>query len=140
MFINTSGLFGVGLDSNVNRRGEMLFISIDSTVSSSNFGELNPSNGTARMAGCASTTRGIFGGGQMPDGFGGSTAIDVIQLVNIGTTGNATEFGDLTVARQIFAGCSYSTRGRFGGRKTDTETIEHMTRASTGDATEFGSQ
>jgi hypothetical protein len=135
---NTRGIFGGGQDSNFNRRGEMLYITIASTGNTSNFGELNPSNGTARMAGCASTTRGIFGGGHMADGYGGSTAIDVIQYVTIASTGNATDFGDLTVARQLLAGCSSSTRGIFGGGNPDTDTIDYITIASTGNATDFG--
>ena len=51
---------------------------------------------------CSSHTRGVFGGGQSP------AAINVIQYVTIATTGNATDFGDLTWAggyRSGFSDC-----------------------------------
>jgi len=37
--------------------------------------------------------RAIFGGGQTP------SQINIIEYVNIGSTGDATDFGDLSVAR-----------------------------------------
>lgn len=48
----------------------------------------------------ASETRGLFGGGQTP------TKINVIEFVTISTAGNATDFGDLTVARRFTMGLS----------------------------------
>lgn len=43
---------------------------------------------------------GLFGGGY------GSAASNVIDYVTIASTGNATDFGDLTVARYYLAGLS----------------------------------
>ena len=66
------------------------------------FGDL-PVSGDARAGrlGCSSVTRGITAGG------GGSPAKDdSINYVSITTGGTATDFGDLTVARQYGAGCS----------------------------------
>ena len=48
----------------------------------------------------ASHTRGLCGGGQTP------TKINVIEFVTIATTGNAADFGDLTVSRRFCAGFS----------------------------------
>ena len=78
------------------------------------------------------STRGVFGGGQ-PN-------TNVIQYVTIQSTGNATDFGDLTTAR--FApgsGCS-STRGVFAGGETPSQSnvIDYITIAATGNATDFG--
>ena len=46
-------------------------------------------------------TRGLFGGGATP-----SDETDRIDFVNISTTGNTTDFGDLTVARRFPMGFS----------------------------------
>ena len=43
---------------------------------------------------------GLFGGGITP------AESDTIEFINIATTGNATDFGDLTVARLAGAACS----------------------------------
>jgi len=50
------------------------------------------------LASCSNGTRGLFGGGAGPS--------NVIDYVTIQTTGNATDFGDLTVARGELASCS----------------------------------
>lgn len=79
--------------------------------------------------------RGIFGGGgEPPDGE------DVIDYVNISSTGNAIDFGNLNVARSNLASCSSSTRGLWAGgygpgRRVD---IDFVTISSTGNATDFG--
>ena len=84
------------------------------------------------MAGCSSSTRGLFGGGY--------TNSNVIDYVTIATTGNATDFGDLTVGRYYLAGCSSSTRGLFGGGYVSPASIadDDVTLASTGNDTDFG--
>jgi hypothetical protein len=79
--------------------------------------------------------RGLFGGGNT----GSST--NVIDYVTIASTGNATDFGDLTAARYGLAACSYSTRGLFGGGFTGSNNsnfIDYVTIASTGNAIYFG--
>ena len=79
--------------------------------------------------------RGIFGGGgEPPDGE------DVIDYVNISSTGNAIDFGNLTDARSNLASCSSSTRGLWAGGYGPNRrvTIDFVTIASTGNATDFG--
>ena len=78
--------------------------------------------------------RGLFGGGDS------GTLSNVIDYVTIATTGNATDFGDLTVARGYLASCSSSTRGLFGGGESTgySNVIDYVTIASTGNATDFG--
>ena len=63
------------------------------------FGEL-PVSGSACAGrlGCSSVTRGLTAGGGGPD--------NSINYMNIATFGDASDFGDLTVARQYGAGCS----------------------------------
>ena len=55
--------------------------------------------------------RAVYGGGSV---FGG-TPQDVMAYIAIPTTGNATDFGDLTQARRSIAGCSSGSRGVFAG-------------------------
>ena len=60
--------------------------------------------------------------------------------MTIASTGNAQDFGDLTVARWALAGMSNSTRGTFAGGATpsDKNEIDFITIASTGNAADFG--
>ncbi len=51
------------------------------------------------MAGCADPTRAVFAGGE-------NSYDNTIQYLTIDSTGNSTDFGDLTVGRAGFSGCS----------------------------------
>ena len=81
-------------------------------------------------------TRGLFGGGYTP------SATDVIDYINIDTTGNAIDFGDLTDTHNVSKG-STSSRVRAvwvgGGQEPNTQTAsgEHITISSTGNSTQF---
>ena len=78
--------------------------------------------------------RGVFMGGQK-DGTG---VFDIIDYVNIASTGNAVDFGNLLAAEQEGNAFSSSTRGfHFGGDPADNE-IETIVFASTGNATDYG--
>ena len=86
----------------------------------------------------SSPTRGVAAGG-----YGGSPAgyLNIIDYITIASTGNATDFGDLTVARNSLAAGSSSVRGIFSGggdAGSDYNTIDYVTIASTGDAADFG--
>jgi hypothetical protein len=66
-----------------------------------------------------------------------------ISYVTIASTGNATEFGDLTQQRYILAGTSSSITGVFAGGYNISvgdrvNTIDYITIATTGGATDFG--
>jgi hypothetical protein len=78
--------------------------------------------------------RGIFGGGYT------TTPTSVIDYVTIATTGNASFFGNLTLARRYLAACSNGERGVFGSGYTTTTSsrIDYITIATTGDAINFG--
>jgi hypothetical protein len=54
---------------------------------------------------------GLFGGGDVGGGYS-----NVIDRVAISTTGNAVDFGDLSVRRNNTGAASSSTRGVLGGR------------------------
>tara|TARA_Y100000004_G_scaffold148759_1_gene170392 strand:- start:79 stop:2295 length:2217 start_codon:yes stop_codon:yes gene_type:complete len=106
------------------------YITITSTGNSTEFGNLQTQK--SAVAGCASSTRGIFGGGH--------STTNQIDYITILSTGNASDFGDLSVARRYASGLSNSTRGVFGGGSTgsNSDVIDYITIASTGNATDFG--
>ena len=82
--------------------------------------------------------RGIFAGGVT------TVATKTIDYITISTTGNATDFGDLTVPKVGMTGTSNGTNGRgifAGGQNstpTDLDVIDYITILSPGTATDFG--
>jgi len=116
------------------------FITIATTGNSSNFGSLT--NAVRMAAGFASTTRGCRIGGYS-DGGGGDPAgtFNIIDFVTIATTGNATDFGDLTVGRAYLAGINNGVKGLAAGGvdvSANSNVIDFVTIASTGNASDFG--
>jgi hypothetical protein len=81
------------------------------------------------LGGCASSTRGVFGG---------SSASAVMDYITIATTGNAISFGTMSVTKGSYGSCSSSSRGLFGGGSGGSSTIEYITIATTGNGTSFG--
>ena len=79
--------------------------------------------------------RALFAGG-----LAGGSYSNVIDYVTIGTTGNATDFGNLTTSRDALAAVSSDSRGVFAGGDTGTKSnvIDYVTIASTGNAADFG--
>ena len=57
--------------------------------------------------------RGMFFGGR--DGVNNDLAFNVIQYISIDTTGNATDFGDLSTTRHRFGALSGGGRAVSGG-------------------------
>ncbi len=84
----------------------------------------------------AASARGVFGAGFMNP----ATHYNTLDYITISTTGNATDFGDLTVARERPSACASPTRGVWGGGNTPSalNTIDYITIASTGNAQDFG--
>ena len=85
----------------------------------------------------SNTTRGIQGGGTDAN----NRAIE-IHIISSG--GNASNFGDLTLARSGAGGSASQTRMVFGGgglapdSSTRTDVIDYVTISSEGDAIDFG--
>ncbi len=71
---------------------------------------------------------------------GGASTVNVMDYVTIQTTGNATDFGDLTVGRYLGGGTSNGSRGVFGGGYTGSnqDVIDYITIGTTGNAADFG--
>ena len=138
---NTRGLFFSVWDANTSgssHKKHIDYITIATAGNSADFGELTVQRPEA--GGFGSSTRGICAGGY--DALSPFNAQDTIDYVTIATTGNATDFGNLTVARQASGSASSSTRGiiagGYVGPNSYTNHIDYVTIASTGDATDFG--
>ena len=82
--------------------------------------------------------RGLRAGGQITPA---NARTDTIDFINIATTGNAADFGNLTAVKFSPAGAASNTRGVFmgGGTPTRLANIDFVTIASTGNASNFGS-
>jgi trimeric autotransporter adhesin len=116
------------------------FVTIASAGNATDFGDLYLTE--QGLAGCSSSTRGLFGGGTI--GGSGGVGTNVISFITIASTGNSIDFGDLTAVRNLNAGCSDSTRGVFAGGTQPTgggapvNVMDFVTIASAGNATDFG--
>ena len=136
----TRGVFGAAGDDpgSGGPTDAMSYITIASAGNSIDFGNLT----VARIRGAAgnNSTRIVFSGGQV----GNEVATNVMDYITIASTGNATDFGDTTETRMNLGGASNSTRSVFTGgaatsnRNTRKNTIDYITTATTGNATDFG--
>ena len=83
---------------------------------------------------CASSTRGISGGGAQP------TTRNYLDFITIASESDSTDFGDLTVARRDIGALSNQTRGIWAGGSDPSkkDEIDFVTIATLGDATDFG--
>ena len=79
-------------------------------------------------------TRGVIGGGNNP------SYLSDIEFVTISSTGNATDYGDLTDSRGAVTALASRTRAVFacGYSPGDVNTIDFITIASGGTAEDFG--
>ncbi|MAO19362.1 MAG: hypothetical protein CMJ25_01315 [Phycisphaerae bacterium] len=115
----------------------MDYVTIASTGSQTSFGSISGIYTRDGNGVVSSSTRGIFAGGY-DSNVGGQT--NKIAYITIASTGNGTDFGDLTVARSDLASCSSTVRGTFAGGAGASKfnTIDYITIASTGNASDFG--
>ncbi len=116
------------------------YITIATAGDAIDFGDLSEARRT--LGGLASSTRGLFGGGNTHP-----TIVNTIDYITISATGNAFDFGDLTQIRRIKGtGASDQTRGIWAGgyglpggaSSGRVKTIDYVTIASKGDASFFG--
>ena len=135
----TRGIFaGGGTSGPVVVSNSIELVTIQTLGDSQDFGDLS---GAALdpYGGASSTTRGLLSGI-----FPAVPANNIIEFITIATLGNSTDFGDLSVARSGSAKMSNSVRGVFakgrGGSSPYTyyNTIDFVTIASTGNASDFG--
>tara|TARA_B000000532_G_scaffold8383_1_gene6286 strand:+ start:1206 stop:2912 length:1707 start_codon:yes stop_codon:yes gene_type:complete len=112
------------------------FITIMTTGNSQDFGDLNTNSYGVGAGEVSDGLRGIAMGGSGNPG----NVTNVIDFITIATTGNATEFGDLTTGRRGGgAGCTLTKGILAGGRTpTDCNIIDSVVIQSTGNAVDFG--
>lgn len=109
------------------------YITIATTGNASDFGDLTY---IAVICGsCSNSSRGLFAGGYITGT--PATYYNEINYVTIATTGNASDFGDLTEKAHGKTGSYSSVRGCFCGSAT-TCVIDYITMATTGNASDFG--
>ena len=135
---NTRGVFGPS-ENPAAVQNVIQYITIATTGNATDFGDSTVA--TKKQASLNSPTRGIFAGGQ--DVPSPTAYLNIIDYITTATTGNATDFGDLTQNVFMTTGVSSATRGvRAGGAKSpspaNTNVIEYVTIASTGNATDYG--
>jgi len=117
------------------------FITFATTGDSNRFGDLTVAR--RGVGSCSSPTRTVWGGGYIKP----SNHTDTVDFIITQTGGNAVKFGELTVSRGHMAAVSSSTRGIWGGGSiygpdapayTMYDTIDYVTLATEGNATDFG--
>ena len=117
------------------------YITIQTLGDALDFGDLTDIRGYG--AALASSTRGCFIGGLDTTGPAPDLDIDVIDFVTIRSTGNATDFGNLTDAVSNHGAASNAVRGIVCGGTPNNQTtvlnnIQFITIATTGNAIDFG--
>ena len=133
---STRGVYSVAF-LNGSYVNTLEFITIATTGNGQDFGDLNGGTiGYHFRGSTCDSTRGLFTGGYDPAG----NVQNKIDFITIATTGNATDFGDLTVARRSGGGTSNSIHSIFAGGYLPgvSNIIDRVSIQSTGDAVDFG--
>ena len=119
------------------------YFNIPVVANSTTFGSI-ASQGRTNPTGTGSDTRMLIAGGFY---YSGSETLDNrvrndIDYLTIATTGNTTDFGDLTVKRTSTGSTSNNVRaifiGGFAGTSGRTNTMDYVTIDTTSNATDFG--
>ena len=117
----------------------MEYVTIASASNTTDFGDLVVARRS--LTALANNTRGIWAGGATP------AMREEIDYATIATTGDATDFGNLTDPRRnpAVGSITSTTRGIFAGGNPGSgpnlsDTIDYITIATTGNATDFGNQ
>jgi len=142
---NTRGVLGGSAGGPSNMGGSpgqgvnfIDYITFATTGDSSEFGDLIIKR--RGMGACSSPTRTVFGGGYIKP----QSHTKVIDVVTTQTKGDSIKFGELTVSRGHMGACSSTTRGIwyggsiYPGSDVFYNTIDYITIASNGNATDFG--
>ena len=159
----TRGIVGGGLFFNSPSPGSsnqtynvLDYVTIASAGNATDFGDLSQSR---QCTAIDNTTRGVFLGGYIYPSAPSNTAISTMDIVEIATTGNATDFGDLSqntrqngsvsnghggleVGLQLPSVTYMPGSGRafFGGGNApgEVDTIQFVTIPTKGNAVDFG--
>lgn len=135
-------VFAGGISLSFVKVNTINYFTISSVGDSSEFGDLSYLPYRQASFSNGINGRGVFGGGNVDTGVYDE---NIIEYVTITTTGNTTNFGDLTVNRHDFCGFSNGTnqRGLFCAGWSYSvpgkqQSIDYVTINSPGDAGDFG--
>ena len=117
-------------------RSVVEFITISTLGNGTEYGELTVAKSFA--GGCSNPIRGLYGGGTTNNS--PRVRTDAIEYVTIASSGNTTNFGDLTESRDALAACASSIRGVFAGGYAPSMVngITYVQIMSTGNSVDFG--
>jgi len=136
-FIGNRGLFAGG-DNNGTPSDTIGYITIGTPGNATDFGNLSAAK--AFLASCGNGERVIFAGGKNTNIFVG-TLYNTIEYITVASTGNVTDFGDLTSTSNGGAAVSNGIRGAVAlgiAASGTSNTIDYVTIATTGNASDFG--
>ena len=114
------------------------YVTTATTGNATDFGDQTEARG--ENGGASSSTRGLVLGGKKNGSYPNYWS-NVIDYVTIASTGNATDFGDLTQSASGQAGASSNVKAIRAGGEGQAGTfnnIDEVTIATTGNATDFG--
>ena len=108
------------------------------------FGDMAATGGGGYQnpTGTASQTRLVMGTGESPSGAGsgGGDSYNTLEYITISTLGNASDFGDATIAASYRNAAGNAVRGIIAGgyAPSSNNTIEFITIATLGNGKDFG--
>ena len=142
MSSSTRGVDAMAWSPNVpSYSAVMEYITYSSSGGASSFGDLITGRGSLNTSVASNNTRGLVGGGRVSSGAG---SVSTIEFITIASTGDSSNFGDMTVARTSSTGTGRQTRAVFAGGYTQPtyenqyKSIEYVTIATKGNGQEFG--
>lgn len=134
------GVFASGAQS-TSVYTNMYRVNISTNGNATSFGQITQARQSHAPASSGTSGRGVFAGGSTSASVDPlSSTVNTMDYITIGTTGNATDFGDLSIARDLLGGCSDAIRGVFGGgyATANQNVIDYITIATTSNSTDFG--
>ena len=135
--VGTRGVFMSGYITGSDSSNVLDFVTVSTLGDAQDFGDLVIKR--HYQGGAASRTRGYSIGGESPGSPNGVASIDTFVFAS---TGNATDYGDLTQAAKFVRSFSNNTRavsnlGNIGGTSRQN-VLEYFNMASSGSAVDFG--
>ena len=121
------------------------YVTITTLGNATDFGDLTQARTSA--AGASSSTRGVFGGGKIAP-LAMTSVQSTIDYIEIQSTGNAFDFGDLNAALGRPSATSDNTRAVYAGGYDSTQNpnfhvpakLQYITISTKGNTADFGNQ
>ena len=145
VFAGGRGGSSSGVDYSQSPSGQINYSSMDyysssSNASASNFGNLGA--GKSELAGAGNGTYGLFAGGGAYSSYSITTWYTAVERITVSTTGNASGFSNLPVARAWITGAGDSSRalwfGGFNSSYATTNEIRYQNFTNAGTNGDFG--